>query len=529
MTPIVEGRGLTRSFPDARGPGDGAARRVAPRRARATTSRSPGRRAAASRRCCTCSAASTRRARDRWSSKGATSARSAKSERSRIRLTRIGFVFQRFFLLPMLTAWENVELPQAEAGAAKAERRARTRELLDYVGLADRARSPAVAAVGRRDAARGDRARAGEPAGAAAGRRADRRARRGDRRADRGALRSRPRRRHRDRRRHAQSGAGRARGPAPGDEERTRGHAHDPAARAAIAGDAAGADGGARVRLRLRHRRDGGAARRRRRDPRAGALARARGRRRRRRRRDGSAPSRTRGSCSRACSERRTSRRRSVARVAVEEGDAVSDEGRPCDRGVGHRRRCRAASGRSATARSRGAPAWADAPGDARVGVARSRRRAARDGSLSPDSRRAGVRGVVGRVALLQRPHGRWPRCGSISRSWSGPRRAAGRRAAGVRLQLDRDGKTTTYSARRGGGRGGGARRRAGPRHRRQPRAARRARTYRIALALPGAAGDADARCRAGPVAAAGDDPRRARLGHGLHRAGAVGHGVAAT
>jgi putative ABC transport system ATP-binding protein len=60
------------------------------------------------------------------------------SERSRIRLTRIGFVFQRFFLLPMLTAWENIELPQAEAGATKTDRRARTRELLDYVGLAGR-------------------------------------------------------------------------------------------------------------------------------------------------------------------------------------------------------------------------------------------------------------------------------------------------------------------------------------------------------------------------------------------------------
>jgi putative ABC transport system ATP-binding protein len=60
------------------------------------------------------------------------------SERSRIRLTRIGFVFQRFFLLPMLTAWENVELPQAEAGVTKADRRTRTRELLDYVGLARR-------------------------------------------------------------------------------------------------------------------------------------------------------------------------------------------------------------------------------------------------------------------------------------------------------------------------------------------------------------------------------------------------------
>ena len=61
------------------------------------------------------------------------------SERSRIRLTRIGFVFQRFFLLPMLTAWENVELPQSEAGSPKAERRERTADLLEYVGLADRA------------------------------------------------------------------------------------------------------------------------------------------------------------------------------------------------------------------------------------------------------------------------------------------------------------------------------------------------------------------------------------------------------
>jgi putative ABC transport system ATP-binding protein len=60
------------------------------------------------------------------------------SERSRIRLTRIGFVFQRFFLLPMLTAWENIELPQAEAGAGKADRRKRTRELLEYVGLTGR-------------------------------------------------------------------------------------------------------------------------------------------------------------------------------------------------------------------------------------------------------------------------------------------------------------------------------------------------------------------------------------------------------
>jgi len=60
-------------------------------------------------------------------------------KRSLLRLRQIGFVFQRFFLLPMLTAWENVELPQSEAEASKAERRKRTRELLDYVGLGARA------------------------------------------------------------------------------------------------------------------------------------------------------------------------------------------------------------------------------------------------------------------------------------------------------------------------------------------------------------------------------------------------------
>jgi putative ABC transport system ATP-binding protein len=63
----------------------------------------------------------------------------SEAERGRLRLTRIGFVFQRFFLLPMLSAAENVELPQAEARVAAGERRARTRELLEYVGLADRA------------------------------------------------------------------------------------------------------------------------------------------------------------------------------------------------------------------------------------------------------------------------------------------------------------------------------------------------------------------------------------------------------
>jgi len=60
-------------------------------------------------------------------------------DRSLLRLRHVGFVFQRFFLLPMLTAAENVELPQAEAGVPRNERRRRSLELLDYVGLAERA------------------------------------------------------------------------------------------------------------------------------------------------------------------------------------------------------------------------------------------------------------------------------------------------------------------------------------------------------------------------------------------------------
>jgi putative ABC transport system ATP-binding protein len=71
---------------------------------------------------------------------GHDASRLTESERSRIRLTRVGFVFQRFFLLPMLDAWENVELPQAERRVPISERRDRTRDLLDYVGLLDRAR-----------------------------------------------------------------------------------------------------------------------------------------------------------------------------------------------------------------------------------------------------------------------------------------------------------------------------------------------------------------------------------------------------
>jgi putative ABC transport system ATP-binding protein len=54
------------------------------------------------------------------------------------RLRRIGFVFQRFYLMQALTARENIELPLAEAGMKGAARKERARALLDYVGLAAR-------------------------------------------------------------------------------------------------------------------------------------------------------------------------------------------------------------------------------------------------------------------------------------------------------------------------------------------------------------------------------------------------------
>ena len=61
------------------------------------------------------------------------------AEATSFRLTGIGFVFQRFYLMPTLTASENVELPMSEAKVPRVEREARARELLRYVGLEGRA------------------------------------------------------------------------------------------------------------------------------------------------------------------------------------------------------------------------------------------------------------------------------------------------------------------------------------------------------------------------------------------------------
>jgi putative ABC transport system ATP-binding protein len=56
-----------------------------------------------------------------------------------VRNVEIGFVFQQFNLLPRLTAWENVALPLIYSGASRKEREERAREMLNKVGLADRA------------------------------------------------------------------------------------------------------------------------------------------------------------------------------------------------------------------------------------------------------------------------------------------------------------------------------------------------------------------------------------------------------
>ena len=62
-------------------------------------------------------------------------------ERTLFRRDRVGFVFQFFNLLPTLTVEENLLLPLELTGEVHRGERARTRELLDAVGLAHRAAS----------------------------------------------------------------------------------------------------------------------------------------------------------------------------------------------------------------------------------------------------------------------------------------------------------------------------------------------------------------------------------------------------
>ena len=60
-------------------------------------------------------------------------------QRADLRLRRLGFVFQTFNLLPTLSAAGNIDVAMRLAGAGRAERKARTTELLERVGLGERA------------------------------------------------------------------------------------------------------------------------------------------------------------------------------------------------------------------------------------------------------------------------------------------------------------------------------------------------------------------------------------------------------
>jgi putative ABC transport system ATP-binding protein len=61
-------------------------------------------------------------------------------ELTKIRLHKIGFIFQQFYLIPTLNAMENVELPMKEAKLPREERRKRVKQLLENVGLGERER-----------------------------------------------------------------------------------------------------------------------------------------------------------------------------------------------------------------------------------------------------------------------------------------------------------------------------------------------------------------------------------------------------
>lgn len=61
------------------------------------------------------------------------------SERTRLRRGTLGFVYQFHHLLPEFSALENVMLPQMIAGTARSVARDRAGELLEMVGLSDRA------------------------------------------------------------------------------------------------------------------------------------------------------------------------------------------------------------------------------------------------------------------------------------------------------------------------------------------------------------------------------------------------------
>jgi putative ABC transport system ATP-binding protein len=83
---------------------------------------------------------------------------------NRLRAQKIGFVFQSFYLLPVLTAVENVQVPMFETSLPAASRTRRAIELLEEVGLGHRIHhSPEKLSVGERQRVAIARALANEP------------------------------------------------------------------------------------------------------------------------------------------------------------------------------------------------------------------------------------------------------------------------------------------------------------------------------------------------------------------------------
>jgi putative ABC transport system ATP-binding protein len=75
----------------------------------------------------------------------------SENERARVRNREIGFVFQSFHLLPRLSVLQNVELPLTYAGYPPRARREQAQEMLERVGLADKATNkPAQLSGGQR-------------------------------------------------------------------------------------------------------------------------------------------------------------------------------------------------------------------------------------------------------------------------------------------------------------------------------------------------------------------------------------------
>ena len=62
------------------------------------------------------------------------------NQRAELRREMIGFIFQFYALVPVLTAYENVELPLLLKGVKANERKARVNEMLEAVGLSNRAK-----------------------------------------------------------------------------------------------------------------------------------------------------------------------------------------------------------------------------------------------------------------------------------------------------------------------------------------------------------------------------------------------------